>query len=537
MKRFLLILACVSVLCCLFAATVNADGVDPNAEYYDKVYTDTNGNEFPIYEKEGDTYYPLVWFAYEDEAGVTQYIKARFDDIGIYSMVPSQGRFNGCFYTHVDENGNEIELNTKNLLVLNLRAGVMKTTYNSAKTQNGTNVVVSTIETNRTDVFPGFSRIEAVYIPLSQTTVGSLNLGTLRVCDIDKNHPTPIGFASKCLQGSKIEEIFIPANSTFGNRSSSQNSYFQNCSKLKKVEFGGKLGGDNGEWLSGYFFSGCSSLEEIIIPVGDFLAPSSDGVYVNANAFSGCSSLKRIYFMGSSSKIEQIIKYTSSSGNSNLTNMTRISYTAYSQLADKSGGKYIIYDCSPCLAYNGDVHTPTEETVLVGDDYFGNIEVACPCGVDGCVATMTVSTIAPMFVDKGYSARTFGEGYAVTQSYLLNRAAIAEYEQYKGVKFGVVASVNAGGEAVAPVLGGDGVYSAELWDIKTNDYLDIIVNNIPDNSADVENGLAEVKNSDKNIIFCLYATDGESVVFLDGGETKDALAGISYQEILNRTEK
>lgn len=493
MKKLLLILACVSVLFCLFAFTVSADGVDPNAEYYDKVYTDTNGNEFPIYEKDGDTYYPLVWFAYEDEAGETKYVKVRFDDIGIYSLEPSQGRFNGCFYTHTDENGNEIELNTKNLLVLNLRAGVMAATYNKSKVKNGTNITVKTIETNRTDVFPSFSRLEAVYIPLSQVTVGSLNISSLRVCDIDKNQGA-ITIGNKAFQNSSIEELFIPGGSKIDG-----NSNFQGASKLKKLTFGAGFTAS----IPNYFFDRCTSLETIC-------------------------------FMGSEGELNSLVIGTANNGA--YKSLTTISYTAYSALEDKSG-KYIIFDCSPCLAFYGDKHTPTEETVLVGNDYFGEIKVACPCGVDGCVATMTVSTIAPMFVDKGYSARLFGEGYAVTQSYLVNREAIKEYEKYAEVKFGVLAMVNFDGGAIVPDFTKDTVYSAELWDITTNDYLDIIVNNIPDNTEDVENGLADMKNSDRSIVFCIYATEGESVLFLDGGATLEAVTGISYQEILNRTEK
>ena len=68
-KKITLAVLLVLVLACVFALTAGATEVDPNAEYYDKVYTDKNGKEFPIYEKVGDTYYPLVWFAYEEGEG------------------------------------------------------------------------------------------------------------------------------------------------------------------------------------------------------------------------------------------------------------------------------------------------------------------------------------------------------------------------------------------------------------------------------------------------------------------------------------
>ena len=539
MKRFLLILACLSMLCCFLAIGVSAEEIDPNAEYYDKVYVDKNGREFPIYEKVGDTFYPLVWFAYDvtevnEETGdttvvETKYIKAHYEDCKTLSYEYGQGRFNGIEYTYVDEDGVTLELNTSHAIVLNLRGGVLKS-YDKNGVWNGGTTAIKTIETTR---YHNFNKLQAIYFPLTQTMVGGFaSKKELRVCDFDKNHPIGVSFNHACLQWSSIEEIFIPAGSNFGNKSGGTNSQFKGCSKLKRVEFGGTFN----DWLTGYLFDSCSSLEEIIIPLEAVISPNGSGVTLNNNAFAGCSALKRVYFMGDKDAIEAVVA-GANSGNTNFTNMTRISYAEYSNLEDKTGGKYIIYDCSPCLAYNGDVHTPTDEQVLVGNDYFGEIKVACPCGADGCVATMTVSTIAPMFVDKGYAARTFGEGYAVIQSYSVNRAAIAEYEKYKAVEFGVVATVNASGVEITPDINDKNVYSAKLWDIKVNDYLDIIVNNIPDNSANVESGLEAVKNSDKSIVFCLYAKEGESTFFLDGGTTAKALTGISYQEILSRTEK
>ena len=111
-----------------------------------------------------------------------------------------------------------------------------------------------------------------------------------------------------------------------------------------------------------------------------------------------------------------------------------------------------------------------------------------------------------------------------------------EYEKYKDVKFGVVAMFNLDGNAKAPDFESKAVYSSELDNIKENDYFEIIVSSISDNSANVENGLESVKNSDKNIIFCLYAKVGEQVFFLDGGVTVQTLTGISYQEILDITK-
>ncbi len=192
-----------------------------------------------------------------------------------------------------------------------------------------------------------------------------------------------------------------------------------------------------------------------------------------------------------------------------------------------------IAEGSVALGHDASVENGAVDLGIVYGDYFAKGAhgyVCARCGEEYAEDT------AELFVWQGYSARTFGEGYAVTQSYVVNKVAITDFQKYNDVEFGVFATVNAGGEVITPVLGGEGVYSAALWDVKMNDYLEIIVNNIPNNTENVENGLEEVNNKDKNIVFCLYVAMGDSVSFLDSGKTSQSLAGISYQEILNVTE-
>ena len=479
-KQLILIIAMVALLACALTLSVCAEEIDPNSEYYDKVYTDANGRDFPIYEKEGDTYHPLVWFAYED-GEVTKYVKARFEDINCYSLEPTQGRFNGCYYNYTDENGNTIELDTKNLVVLNLRAGVMAKTYNKSKTANGTNITVKTIETNRTDVFPSWSRIEAVYIPLTQTTVGSLGHSSLRVCDIDKNHPTGIGFSGKALQDSKIREIFIPGGSTLGG-----NSQFQGCTALEKVVFGKGFSST----VPNYFFD-------------------------------RCSSLKLICFMGDKAEFEKVV--VNATNNGVYTNATKVSASEYEGVTDKSK-TYVVYGCTECIAFNGGVHTPSSETVLVGNDFFSTISVRCPCSVEGCLVTVEKSQIAPIVEAKGYSASTFGETLSVTQGFYVNQDALDTYLEYVGeLEIGLVATVNVDKTEFAPDFESAKVTVAKL-DAIIHSYIDIKITGIP------------TDKSDALIVFCMYITVDENTYFLDGGVTGKTVLGKSYTDVLAITE-
>ena len=98
-KKLLFIIAMVSLLACLFAISVGAVETDPNADYYDKVYVDSHGKSLPLYEKVADTYYPLVWFAYENADEETVYVSVHFEDVTTLSHAANQGRLNGLSYS------------------------------------------------------------------------------------------------------------------------------------------------------------------------------------------------------------------------------------------------------------------------------------------------------------------------------------------------------------------------------------------------------------------------------------------------------
>ena len=475
MKKILTFITVVASLMCLFAITVSAQ-VDPNVEYYDKVYTAADGTELALYEKVGDTYYPLVWFKYENEAGEVKYIKVHFEDVTTKTHAYSQGRLNGIYYTYVDESGASYELNASNIALLNLRDGALKS-YDSNGNVNGS-TPIKTFETRGGE--PGYGQMEAIYLPLSFTgTFGyCFSLSSLRVVDIDKNHTTQLTLANHVVDGSKITEFFIP-----GNANLTDNSHFKGCALLETIVIGKGFA----QGFAGY-------------------------------TFSGCTNLKYICVLGDKAQAQAIIDKTANNNNGHFFSMTLISYEEFSKLEDKSG-KYIIYDCSPCFAFRG-VHTPSDSLNATVESYFGTITVSAPCDVDGCNECITVDTIAPIFTWKGYSACTFGEGYSVVQGYYVNQTAINDYLVYApDFDYGVLATVNKTGEAITPKAGDDGVLSGDF--VKgANDYLDIKVTGIP---AGHEN---------TPVVFCVYVTVGDKVYYLDDEKTTESIVGKSYNDIL-----
>ena len=108
MKKIIVMAAALALMICAFALTVGAAEVqDPNARYYEKVFTAADGTELALYDKVGDTYYPLVWFTYDNQAGEKCYVKVHFEDVDTTSHAYSQGRLNGVSYTYVDTDGTE----------------------------------------------------------------------------------------------------------------------------------------------------------------------------------------------------------------------------------------------------------------------------------------------------------------------------------------------------------------------------------------------------------------------------------------------
>ena len=102
---------------------------------------------------------------------------------------------------------------------------------------------------------------------------------------------------------------------------------------------------------------------------------------------------------------------------------------------------------------------------------------------------------------------------------MVNRAAILEYRKYApDFDFGVLAYANIGGTAVAPKPGDDRVVDV-VFDNMSNDYIEVKVVGIPEEFS----GTA--------VVFCIYATEGGKLYYLDNGTTSQTVVGVSYDSI------
>ena len=87
-----------------------------------------------------------------------------------------------------------------------------------------------------------------------------------------------------------------------------------------------------------------------------------------------------------------------------------------------------------------------------------------------------------------------------------------------GFDYGIIATVNKDGTEYSPSLNGEGVVSASFTDLDFEIFY-IKMTNIPD----------EYKST--AVVFCAYLVNGENTYYLNNGETKKTVIGLSYNEV------
>ena len=164
-------------------------------------------------------------------------------------------------------------------------------------------------------------------------------------------------------------------------------------------------------------------------------------------------------------------------------------------------------------------------TVYLGMEYEsymaqGNKNYRC----ERCDDVSSEEKAEPLFTWRGYSYSEFADAknaHSVVQSYYINRKAIAEYEAEKGitVNFGFIAAGNKSEQAIKPVIGDEKIVSSDLKKA-VHDYIDIKIRGIADDYIKVK------------FVFCIYMIVDDTMYYLDNGETKTEVVGVSYNDVV-----
>lgn len=271
MKKFILSLAIIALLSCLFV--ISAGAVEINKDTKVEIhggYTDTDGNPVStvgLYDEEG---YALVWYLNTDG----YLVSARVGD-----------------EVNVDQNGkisfkDVTKFKNKNqyysVVCVNLRDGV--------KTSDGTNYDGKIKTFDLTFQFGNYNVkntvMEYFYFPITTTALVDrmFQCTPIYVADILPGTPISTFGVHSFYKAKNLEEIFIPneVTSFFFERSAGM---FTECSSLKRVVF---EEGSQMKNIGSYTFYSCSSLEELYLP---------NSVETAGNRFvQYCSKLKALSF-------------------------------------------------------------------------------------------------------------------------------------------------------------------------------------------------------------------------------------------------
>jgi len=326
-----------------------------------------------------------------------------------------------------------------------------------------------------------------------------------------------------------LTEIVWPNNLT----KISAGNNFSGCTALKAITIPNSV-----TQLASNNFSGCTALEEVRLGTG--ITHISDGllnlkslkrVYINSSVLTigqyvwGYSNVAdsstniTFIFTGSLEQAQALQEYLRTNGNaghapnnSKFYDAALVSAGEY-DVTQEPSGYHLVYGYNICKAFYGG-HTWAGETIIENVDYLRTIEIKDSCSV--CKEKEAKSTIAPLFIDRGYSVRAFGGSPAISHGYTVNFEAIEEYKAYKpDFEFGIIAAVNENAsDAFAPQLGDENVVSG-TFKTQKHIYVDVMVSGIPEDKMDIY------------VVFCLYVADGEDLFYLDQA-TSTTIKGVQY---------
>ena len=380
------------------------------------------------------------------------------------------------------------------------------------------------------------STIEYLKTPSTLTSLSTdatiFSMKALRCVDFSLSKFTEL--PSRGLQSaSALTEVYFPSTlTTLGSDS------MNGCSSLKTVDFS-----NTQLEVVGYrsMFS-CTALE--MVNLGTNLKKMETQCFYQAGTSSDKSvviykipsTFNEIYnqfgTIWQSSKTP-VIYYTGTLDDTGMTAIKTgggISWNTVDSCADDydANAVYskasIVYNLNLCDVFFGSHQMTGEERVNV-TSYFEEIAIGDICTRNGCGKGVVSKTIAPIFIDYGYSA-TEGDingTFAMSQFYGINQEALDAYKTATGKTFeyGLLAAADS-----------DPITNLENG---TLDSKKVFVTNADSIALSCFGmrvcGITEEK-SDAKIAFCAYIKDGDKLFYLDDGMTVTSVTMKSYNEIM-----
>ena len=212
-------------------------------------------------------------------------------------------------------------------------------------------------------------------------------------------------------------------------------------------------------------FTACKSLEKVVV-----LGPT-----IGTNMFYNCFALRTLVLtesfetFGADALVgvpqDSFTTYYTGTDYERIktlcSNSTRLSQAGTSTYADYVSGNYtskkfmLIYDCNICtVGFDGN-HAMSGNEIMNFVSFLEQITFTDTCTREGCGKEAVKKTIAPLFVNLGYSASEY-DGAQISVNYKVNMQAVKDYEKATGetVSYGVFA-------ALADKIGANDIFGAD----------------------------------------------------------------------------
>ena len=314
-RLFILALAIIAIVS-VFAISVSAEEADPYASYYDKVYTAIDGTPLALYEKDGETYYPLAWF-YDSANDVYESFRVdtEVNFMKTDGVTPLPANTDFTQNTPVVFADTTKTYTVSNLILINLH-GSKITQFSGSWTSLPIEAIYCNTQLGyvNTNAFKGNTTLSVFDIPKAHNRSKGTICGAFQYCTRLKEIYIPEhmvlitgAFEYSGLEKVEFAENYAPAGIYDWQTSAEKEAWFNECQSLKTVilpktsthnHFGKRT------------FYKCTALEEFTIPsyitrIG-YEAFRQSGIksatinsaftLIDDYAFASCASLTTVNF-------------------------------------------------------------------------------------------------------------------------------------------------------------------------------------------------------------------------------------------------
>ena len=519
MKKVFLILSLATVFVCLLAFSVSA--AEPSYADGEWIYAADGVTKITLRDTDGN---PLIWYMNGEEL---KYVRAdqtdKTQDVYVeYTISAGGSGFDTSKFApqktlkgiKIFDNGTEIIGSGTNL--------------------SAQKIVLMNLERLDVDAFNGWlfgnkngccPMLRGIYLPSTLKGIGQEGFTCTKLVQIWNLENTQLYYMNACsfaaantltqeatggvirmpkamlmplnIQGSKVETYIMNPDLDYPTMNHQWNQFFRDCSKLQKI-----------------------------------VVPAQARIGFGEEAFRGTPAQYLVFITGTEQDAIDMRTNTKDRNgywdNSRFTGADIISYDTYlsdQATYDNSTNKvYIVYGYNYCEAFYDGAHAMLGEETAMVENYFAQITIGDICTRAECAMAVVTDTIAPIFVDYGYSVTEteVGGKLSMSQFYGINKDSLETYIGYTGksFEFGFVVSVSADplNEENSDLIEANRTYIMPSRLI-AHECFGIAVTGFT--SA----------NADKALTFCLYVKDGEEAFYLDNGETVKVVTMKSYNDV------